>query len=634
MATKSYHGKILHVDLVEQKTWVENPPEPFYRKYGGGSAMGMYYLLNEMPRTTDPLSADNILTVFTSVVTGLPISGQSRLTVNAKSPLTGAIGDSQAGGFFPAKLKAAGYDGIVIRGRASKPVYLWINAGNVEIRDAGHLWGKITGDVEEIIKQELGDPKVEIMQIGPARENLVRFASIMNMSNRANGRTGMGAVMGSKNLKAIVVQGSQKIVAADKKKIAQMYKQGTARIPECPVVESFHIYGTAGDVPAMQAVGGLPTRNFNEGQFGGFESISGEYVTETILKDRDTCFSCSVRCKRVIETEFQGEKVLPFYGGPEYESTATLGSYCCVSDVHAIALANQLCNQYGMDTISCGATIAFTMECVEKGLLNSDDTGGIDLRFGNAEAMVKTVEAIGKRLGIGDLLAEGSARVAQHLGSHADELLATAKGQEIPAHMPQSKKAMGLIYAVNPFGADHESSEHDPSYEQDLADDQSIARMAELGLTELQPYGSLNSEKARMVATTQKMYSALDTYNLCAFVWGIGFQLYGPQDTVAMINAATGWDMDLDELLTVGERRINMMRVFNARDGFTRKEDALPKKFFKPLQGDGPCAGFFISPDEFESAKDSYYGYMGWNPVHGNPTNEGLAKLGLEWIID
>lgn len=632
MTNNSYHGKILHVDLTNRTTYMETPPNEFYRKYGGGSAMGVYYLLKEMPRGVDPLSEHNILTVFLSVLTGLPISGLSRLTVNAKSPLTGAIGDSQAGGFFPARMKNAGIDGMVIRGKSPTPVYLLIKDGDVEFRDASHLWGKITGEVEEAIKLELGDNKAEIMQVGPGGEKLVRFASIMNMSNRANGRTGMGAVMGSKNLKAIVVQGAQKVAAADPKKLSQMNKEGTERIKDTPGIDSYQKFGTAGDIPVQQASGGLPTHNFNEGQFAGFEEISGEVVAETILKETDTCFACTVRCKRVVETEFQGEKILPIYGGPEYESTATLGTYCGVGDVHAISLANQICNQYGLDTISCGATIAFAMECFENGLITLEDTGGIDLHFGNAESMVKMVEMIGKRQGFGNILAEGSERVARVIGKNAEEYLLTAKGQEIPAHMPQAKKAMGLIYAVNPFGADHESSEHDPSYEEGVADDQSILRMAELGLTDLQPAGSFNEEKARMVAVTQKVYSAMDSFALCAFVWGIGFQLYGTLDMVAMINAATGWDMTLDELLIIGERRINMMRAFNAREGFTRENDTLPKKFFRPLQGTGPTAGEKLTHDQFERIKEVYFGFMGWDLATGNPSRDKLDTLELDFI--
>ncbi len=537
MPPTCYNGKILHVDLTNLKTWVETPPESFYRKYGGGSAMGMYYILKEMPKGVDPLSPQNLLTLFVGVPTGLSISGQSRMVANARSPLTGAIGDAQCGGFFPAEMKFAGYDGIVLRGRAPKPVYLWIKDGSVEIRDAAHLWGMTTGEAEDALKQELGDPKVEVMQIGPGGENLVRFAAMINMVNRANGRTGMGAVMGSKNLKAVVVRGAKSIAPADPKGLTQMFRDGTKRIPDIGAVQFLHDHGTTGDVAGQHAAGGLPTRNFNEGQFEGYETIAGELMTETILKERDTCYSCTVRCKRVVETEFMGQKVLPRFGGQEYETMATLGSYCAVSDMHAVALGNQLCNQYGLDTISCGATIAFAMECFQNGVLTLEDTGGIDLSFGNAESMVTMVEMIGKREGFGNVLAEGSERAAKIIGKGAEDFLITSKGQEAPAHMPQAKRMMGLIYAVNPFGADHKSSEHDPFIEEGSSDDLAQGRIGELGFTQLQEPGGISDEKVRYVAKTQQVYSALDTYSLCSFVYGVGWQLYGPEETVAMLRA-------------------------------------------------------------------------------------------------
>lgn len=631
MVPKCYNGRILHVDLTEGKTWVETPPESFYRKYGGGSGMGVYYVLKEVPKGADPLGPENVLTVFVGPATGLPISGQSRVVVNAKSPLTGAIGDSQGGGFFPAEMKFAGYDGIVIRGRAPKPVYLWIKDGEAEIRDATHLWGKITGDVEDLIRKELGDDKVQVLQIGPAGEKMVRIANILNMVNRANGRTGMGAVMGSKNLRAIAVRGTGKISAADPEALQRLFRAGTERIPQNPAVHFLHVHGTTGDVSGQHAVGGLPTHNFNEGQFAGYQSISGERMTETILKDRDTCFSCTVRCKRVVETEYKGRHVSPRYGGPEYETTAALGSYCGVADMNAVALANQICNQYGLDTISCGAIVAFAMECFEHGALTLEDTGGLELRFGNADAMVKTVEMIARREGLGNVLAEGSARAAKIIGKNAEDFLITFRGQEAPAHMPQAKRLMGLIYAVNPFGADHMSSEHDPFYEGG-GDPLAMPRLNVLGLTALQPAGSLTDEKVRFLVTTQKVYAAMDTYALCSFVYGVGWQLYGPDETVEMLRAATGWDITLNELLEVGERRINMMRAFNAREGFTREKDALPIKFFMPLKGDGPTAGVHYTHEQIEHAKDVYYRLCGWDPGTGNPTPQKLAALGLDWI--
>jgi len=632
MTPPCYNGKILHVDLTKAKTWVETLPEAFYRKYGGGSAMGVYYVLKEVPVGIDPFSPENVLTFFVGVATGLPISGQSRMVATAKSPLTGAIGDSQCGGFFPAEMKYAGYDGIVIRGRSPKPVYLWIKDGEVEIRDATHLWGKLTGEAEQLIKKELDDQKVEVLQIGPAGEKLVRMSAIMNMVNRANGRTGMGAVMGSKNLKAVVVRGKSKVKPADPQKFTQLFRDGTQRIPDTPGVKFMTLHGTTGDIAGNQAVGMLPTRNMNEGQFEGYQTIAGELMTETILVQRDTCYSCTVRCKPTVETEFMGRKVLPRFGGPEYESMASLGSYCGVDNMHAVALGNQLCNLYGMDTISTGATIAFAMECFEHGLLKLEDTGGIDLHFGNAESMVKMVELIGKREGFGKVLGEGSARAAKVIGKNAEDYLITVKGQETPAHMPQFKRSIGIIYAMNPFGADHMSSEHDPFYEEGNADAIARKNMAQLGLTNLQAPGSFNPEKVKMAYTTQKVFSAIDSFSLCDFVWGVGWQLYSPEETVEMINAATGWDMTLDEYVKVGERRINMMRAFNAREGFTRADDKLMKKFFKPLQGSGPTAGIYYKPEEFDQMKEVYYQLAGWDVATGNPSKEKLASLGLEWI--
>jgi aldehyde:ferredoxin oxidoreductase len=627
MSAQCYNGKILHLDLSTKKSWVETPSENFYRSYGGGSSMGLYYILNETSPGVDPFSPENILTLFAGVPTGLPISGLSRLCINARSPLTLGIGDSQSGGFFPAELKFAGYDGIVIRGKASRPVYLWIHDGNIEIMDASHLWGRITGDTEALIKNEIGDNKAEVLQIGPAGENLVRFAAIISMSNRANGRTGMGAVMGSKNLKAVVVRGKQKIKAADPRTISNLFKEGSQDIRENPL----YLHGTPRTVGLSFAAGNLPTQNFNQGQFAEYENIDGYTMTETILKERDTCFSCSVRCKRVVETDYKEQAVLPHYGGPEYETIGLLGSSCGISDLSAICLANQLCNQYGMDTISCGGTIAFAMECFENGLISIKDTGGIDLRFGNTTAMIDMVNLIARREAFGNLLAEGSMRAARQIGKGSEDYLVASKGNEFPAHMPEAKKSLGLIYAVNPFGADHMSSEHDPFYEIGTASPLHKTRMSVLGLTDPQPHGSINSEKIRMTYITQKYHSALDSFCLCIFVWGSAPRIYGPAQTVEMLNAATGWDLTIEELLEIGERKINMMRIFNAREGLTRDDDTLPAKLFRPLEGSGPTTGEHFTKDQVEAMKDQYYSFAGWNVSTGNPSAEKLASLGLDW---
>src|SRR6266511_4207536 len=353
-----FNGKILHVDLTKGSLSVEEPEEAFYRKYLGGSAMGMHYILREMPKGADSLGPENVLTLMAGVTTGAPISGQSRLNANAKSPISGGIGDSQSGGFFPAELKFAGFDGIVIKGKSTEPVYLAILDGKAELRDAAHLMGKKTGEVDDILHKEV-DPKAEILQHGPAAEKGVLFSSLVSMSNRNNGRTGMGLVMASKNLKAVVVRGRKKPSLADSKALAALNKTGPKILPDNPDMPGLAAEGTATVVVLQNTIGSLPAHNYNEGQFESCEDISGMRMVETILKERDTCFACVVRCKRVVEIKDGGYKADPKYGGPEYETLSTFGSYCGVKDLAAISTANQICNQYGVDTISAGATIAF-----------------------------------------------------------------------------------------------------------------------------------------------------------------------------------------------------------------------------------------------------------------------------------
>jgi len=639
-----YTGKILHVDLTHGELTVEEPPESFYRKYMGGSAMGLYYILREMPAGIDPLSPENVLTLMLGVTTGAPISGQSRINANAKSPLSGGIGDSQGGGFFPAELKYAGFDGIVIKGKSPKPVYLSILHGKPELRDATHLMGKITGEVDGILKEELGDDKIEILQHGPGAENGVRFSSLVSMSNRHNGRTGMGLVMASKNLKAVVVRGVKKPAISNPSALSQLNRLGPKWLPDNPDVDSLGKYGTASVVMPQNAYGTLPTYNYNQGQFEAAEPISGEVMYDTILRGvaegkhdkqgRDTCYACIVRCKRVVEINDGQYKVDPYYGGPEYETLGTFGSYCGVDDLAAISLANQICNQYGVDTIACGATIAFAMECFEKGVINHEQTGGLDLRFGNAEAMLEVLNQIVKNEGpLGKVLSQGSARAAKQWGNGAEEFLITVKGGEAPAHMPQAKRSLALIYAVNPFGADHQSSEHDWMYEQEMAIDLYLERLAMLGLTSPPEPMSLGPEKVRFAYLTEVFYSILDTVELCQFVWGPAWTLYGPAEILSLVHAVTGWEVSLEELMEVGARRLNLMRTFNAREGLTRKDDKLPKKFFKALQGQGPTAGISLKQEEFETALNHYYTLAGWT-LEGIPMPETLTRLDLDWATE
>lgn len=618
-----YRGNILHVDLTRGEIEVEHPDDSFYRRYLGGSAMGIHYLLVRTPPGADPLGPENTLSLMIGVITGAPFPGQSRVAVVAKSPVTGLVGDSQCGGFWPAELKFAGFDGIVIVGRSAEPVYLWVHDGLAKLRDASKLWGRFTADVEDAIRNELNDPKVQILQCGPAGERGVRFGALIHHANRAVGRTGMGTVMASKNLRAIAVRGTGRFKAADEAAVRALAKWGAAHFADSEVAD-LKTYGTPSVLLPQNEAGGLPTRNWSSGAFEEAEAISAERINETILVGNDTCYGCIVRCKRVVEVNDGPFPVDGRYGGPEYETLAAFGSYCGVSDLAAVARANQLCNMYGIDTITCGAVIAWAMDCVERDLLSAEQTGGLDLRFGSAEGMVRTVEAIGEREGLGDILAEGSARAAEILGV-GEELVVASKGHEFPAHMPEVKRSLALIYAVNPFGADHQSHEHDPSYEGGYG-----KRMAELGLHETRPSDVLDDEKVRFSLRTQWLYSALDSVCACQFVFGPSFQLYGSGQLAEAVSAATGWAVDVNDLMEVGERRLAMMRLFNQREGTAGEADRLPPKVFEPLRG-GTSDGAAVDQEEFEAARSHYYEMAGWDS-EGRVTRTKLVALGLDHL--
>ena len=619
---------VFHVDLTRGSIETKTIPEDVYRKYPGGSALAAYLLLQRIPAGADPLGPDNVLVMAVSPLTGLAISGQSRMTACARSPLTGAIGDSQCGGFFPAEMRAAGAEAIVFTGRAPEPVYLWLHDGQAELRPASHLWGKVTAEADRLLREEVGDPKAEVAQIGPAGENLVRFAAIMNMVNRANGRTGMGAVMGAKRLKAVVVRGSKSPKPAMPEEFRGLVKRLKALQEANPGIVWFGEYGTAGVLAVQDKMGGLPTRNYSEGTFEQAKSIDGSTLAKTLLKERDTCYACVVKCKRVVEVRDPDLQVDPVYGGPEYETLALFGSMCGVGDLKLLSRASADANMYGMDSISCGGTIAWAMEAKARGLL---DDGGLGLAFGDGQSVLRAIEAIALRQGVGALLAEGSLRAAQRLGPAAVDLTVTVKGQELPAHMPQHKRSLGLIYAVNPFGADHESSEHDTALR---AKPGTLhrRRLAELGITDDLALTDLSDAKVRFAYHTQCFYSALDTLGLCQFVLGPTWQLYGPAETVELLRYGTGWDATLEELIAVGERRIHLLRAFNAREGIGKAADVLPKRLFEPLAGTGPTAGVALGAEEFERARESYYRLAGCDPATGYPTGARLGALGLDWL--
>ncbi len=622
-----YNGRILKVNLTEGKIDEERPDERIYRLYMGGSAFSLYYLLKEMPAGVDPLGPENRLVFMSSVISGAPIAGLTRYTVAARSPLTGAFGEAEAGGFWGPELKMAGFDGIVFEGRSPKPVYLWIHDGEAELRDASHLWGKDTGEVQDRIREELGDQRVRVAQCGPAGEKLVRYACILNELKHANGRTGMGAVMGAKNLRAVAVRGTKKLAFADPEKVRQIAKKVVELIPQFPMARNFKKFGTPVFVMPLQESGILPTRNFRAGRFEGARAISGETMTETILEATKGCYSCAIHCKRVVKVEGK-YAARPEYGGPEYETLASLGSFCGIDNLEAIAHGNEMCNRWGLDTISTGVCIAFAMECMEKGILSRDDTDGMDLRFGNVDAMLEMIRKIAFREGFGDLLAQGVREAARKIGRGAEAYAMHIKGQELPMHDPRGKKGLVLSYAASPTGADHIEAPHDTAF---LSETPMLYECNPAGVVEPIDALDLSPKKIRHFVHTQQIWNFFNSLGICNFAAAPYSALTLPLLTDA-VRAITGWNTSLYELMELGERTITMARMFNVREGLSRKDDYLPDRLFEPLE-EGTPAEKRITREEFDKGLRLYYEALGWDPENGVPTPGRLSYLGLDWLI-
>jgi aldehyde:ferredoxin oxidoreductase len=623
-----YNGKILHIDLSSMKMRVEEPDELFYRTYLGGGGVASYYLLKNLKPGVDPLSPDNVLVFASNVISGVPIAGMTRYTVAAKSPLTGAFGEAEAGGYWGPELKSAGYDAVVIGGRAAKPSYLWIHDGKVELRSAEKLWGLETGPAQEKIREEVKEKRARVAIIGPAGENLVRFACVVNELKHANGRTGMGAVMGSKNLKAIAVRGNSKPEVKDVEKFLELAKFLTDQINTHGPNKVLRKMGTPNLVMALNTQGILPTRNFHAGVFEGAEKISGEKMTETILRTEEGCYACAVRCKRAVEVADGPYATSPLYGGPEYETLGSLGSLLCIDDLAAIAKGNELCNRYTLDTISAGVAIGFAMECYENGILTQEDTEGIEFRFGNADAMIKGLEWIAFRKNrLGDLLAEGVKIAAEKIGKGSEKYALHVKGQELPMHDPRGKTGQGLSFAVSPTGADHVEAPHDTPF---AAPGPMLSRIAPLGLLEAVPTRDFGPKKVRNYTYLQFVWSLYNSLGVCNFVAGPVWAL-PLNKLVEVVSAVTGWETSLWELLKAGERTVTMARVFNLREGFGRKDDTLPDRLFEPLES-GPLQGKGIDRKEFQEALTQFYEAMGWDPKEGVPTRGKLVELNLYWL--
>ncbi len=477
--------------------------------------------------------------------------------------------------------------------------------------------------MEDGIREELGDKLYRIIQTGIAGENLVRYAAVVNELKHFNGRCGLGAVMGSKNLKAIACRGRVRMKPADPELSSQVLTW--FRNSYDKKRDPMHQYGTTRGIPSLNAEGILPTRNFLQGHMEHADDISGQTMAKEILKKPGTCFACAVACKREVEVEELG--VEPRYGGPEYETMAAQGSLLGIHDLKQIAKANQLVGQYVLDSISTGMAIAFAMECYEHGLLTKEDTGGLELTWGNIEATQQLIGMIARREGLGDLLAEGTMRASEKIGEKSRPFALHVKGQELPMHEPRGKKSLALAYAISPTGADHVEAPHDPFFTAFHAE---TTMMPELGITESSQPKELDPRKTKHFYKTQRVWSLYNTIGMCNFA-AAPINAISLTKTVEFVRAMTGWDVSLYELIQAGERADTMSRIFNVREGFTPADDTLPARLFEPMEG--PLDGERVDPQAFEQALADYYLLAGWDAKTGMPTKAKIMEMDLEWAV-
>jgi aldehyde:ferredoxin oxidoreductase len=616
-----FMGKILRVDLARGTIEEEELPEDVLRNYIGGVGIATRYFYDEVPKGADPFGPENLLIFMTGPLAGTASASASRYSAVAKSPLTGMWGHANSGGSFGPALKRSGFDGIIFQGISPQPVYLHIEEGTAELRDAAHLWGKTVPETEGLI-QGTSDSPFTIASIGPAGENLVRFASIMNNNHRAAGRCGIGAVMGSKRLKAVSCAGKIPIRLANEDSFRQSAKRQIDLLNESMLKVGFEAFGTNMVSDMVNARGGYPTRNWQTGVFEDIEELNGQALSDKVLISRVHCFACPISCGRgteIREGAWKGRRG----EGPEYETANTLGALCGVSDMNAVTMANYLCNEYGLDTISTGSTIAFAMECYEKGILTKEQTGGRVLQFGDAPLVVELVEKIAKREGIGDLLAEGTKRLSQKLGKGSDAFAMNVKGLELPAYDPRAAKICGLGYVTANRGGDHITGYVEgPTFIDTpflLVEDSKIEDVF-----------TANPREAKVLIDMENALTMFDAIGGCKFM-GI---LLKAEDFIDLITNATGWEMSVDEFRTSGERIYNLIRASCVREGVSRKDDTLPPRLMQEPLPEGPAEGMVIDTDTLEMMKDAYYEFRGWDKTTGIPTREKLAELGLDDLID
>jgi aldehyde:ferredoxin oxidoreductase len=616
-------NKILRVNLSNGSVSVDEPDETFYRTYLGGAGFVSYFLLKEVPQGIDAFSPENKLIFALGPMTGLAMPGATRNCIGAKSPLTNGYSKSEVGGHWPMDLKKAGYDAIIVEGKAEKPVYLLVTDTKVELRNASDLWGKTVLETQDMIATETGIRNIRTAAIGPAGENLVRFACIMNDLKDAAGRGGLGAVMGSKNLKAIAVFGQKTPAVADPTKIRELTLFMNRNYYDLPIFnKALHDVGT-GEHSMMLAgneIGNMPSYNFGVNSFEGTANITATTTLNTYGVGMDGCAACAVRCKKVVEV---GEpwNVDRRNGGPEYESLASLGSTCGVDNLAAVCKANELANLYAMDTISLGVAIAFGMDCFENEILTLKDTGGMELRFGDAEAMLRMVDMIAHREGVGDILAEGVRKASQKIGRGSDELAVHVKGVEVPMHDPRVKQGLGIIYSVEAHGADHCAGLHDTLFTQESPGFEHIRGM---GATRPLPANDLSADKVANARAVHLWSLFRDSLVCCQFVpWTI-------EQQAEILRAVTGWSYTTYEALKLGERIATLGRVFNLREGITSAQDTLPKRLFRPTRA-GALRDGGVDPEKMQDAIRTFYGMMGWDSETGIPTPEKLMELRIGW---
>jgi aldehyde:ferredoxin oxidoreductase len=608
-----YNGKFLRVNLTDGKISVEEPPEAYYRRYLGCRGFIVEKLLTEVPAGADPLGPENKLIFALGPVTGQPLPGSGRNSIGAKSPLTGIFGEAEAGGFWGAELKRAGFDCIIVEGTSEKPVYLKVENGEAEIRDAGKLWGMEIADADRAVREELGG-NFRTAAIGPGGENLVRFACIINDVSHAAARTGLGAVMGSKKLKLIAVKGSKAPDMADREKIVTMSRDLNKIIKEKPT--SFSIYGTGSAMENYEAIGNLPIRNFQGGFFPTVKELTPQRMKEKGYWDTmESCYGCAMRCKKKLNRLSDPWPVDPIYGGPEYETLAALGSNCGIDSVEAVIKGHELCGRYGIDTISAGSTIAFAMELMEKGIITKADTDGMDLSFGNGAAMVEMLTRISYRQGFGNILAEGSRKAAQIIGKGAEDYAIHVKGNEVPMHEPRYKQGLGLHYSAHGSGADHCTGIHDDAVNFKALDGVDIA--------EAVPPTELSPRKARILYLFGMWRQVANYLGICIFL------PWRQQQLTEATEYITGWPMSYWRLMKTAERGMTLTRIFNLREGITAKDDVLPKRFLSP-PAEGPLKSTAVDPENLAAAQKIYYQMLGWDEK-GVPTYARLVELDIEW---